>query len=444
MSNATAGSAYRVATAVGPRGLPRLLAGVASDGAVSLVTHRTAFPAPRRPGRHAAADLSGIVDEAGLRGRGGGSFPTATKMRAVAGAQGRPIVVVNGAEGEPASSKDRLLLARHAHLVIDGALLAAGALGADQVVVCIDRASTRTVHAVHEAITQRASANERSCAVRLFTVPPRFVAGEESALVSLLNGGEARPTLKQPPIYVRGVDNRPTLVCNVETFGHLAQIVNFGPRWFRELGTAGEPGTMLASISGDVRRPGVCEVPLGTPLAEVLDLAGARVQRLQAVLVGGYYGTWLAAADALDATLSNHSLRRFGAGVGCGALVALPGSACGITETARVLAWMAGESAGQCGPCLNGLAALAGAMRALAIGRAGRATLTDLHSWAGMVERRGACTFPDGAARLLRSALTVFAADVDHHVRHGVCVHFNSPPMLRVPAGGPPGPGDWR
>jgi NADH:ubiquinone oxidoreductase subunit F (NADH-binding) len=153
----------------------------------------------------------------------------------------------------------------------------------------------------------------------------------------------------------------------------------------------------------------------------------------RAVLIGGYYGAWISADEMTRTALSNASLKPLGAGVGCGALVVLPVHACGLLETAHVLQWMAGESAGQCGPCVHGLPALAGAMSRLATGQGDRDTVSDLARWASMVTGRGGCTLPDGASRLVHSTLRVFAADVEHHILYGTCRHVYSPPVLRIP-----------
>jgi NADH:ubiquinone oxidoreductase subunit F (NADH-binding) len=418
-----------------PSGLPRLLAGLTLDGAaVGLAEHRGRFAPPPRPGHRARHDLIELVADAGLRGRGGGSFPAATKLGAVAARGVAPIVVVNGSEGEPASAKDRFLITRVPHLVLDGAMAAAAAVGATEVIVAVDRANHRGAAVLAGALDERRVAGERDVPTTIVGLPSRFVAGEERALVSFLNGGQAKPTAAPPRVFERGVDGRPTFVGNVETLCHLAQIVQWGSSWFRRVGTGEEPGSLLATVSGDVGRPGVCEVAFGTSLPDLVRAAGGTPARPQAVLVGGYYGAWLGVDDAAGATLSNASLRPLGASVGCGAVVVLPAGACGISETAHVLRWMAGETAGQCGPCVHGLAALSQELDALAVGRPRPDALSRLHRWSAMVDRRGGCSFPDGAVRLLRSAMSAFAVDVDHHLRHGACAHAAQPPVLRVPA----------
>jgi NADH:ubiquinone oxidoreductase subunit F (NADH-binding) len=334
-------------------------------------------------------------------------------MRAVADRyKGRPLVVVNGSEGEPASEKDKLLLIRHPHLVLDGALLAAAAVGATEVVVCVDRHATAALRSVREAVAERARTERAAAVIRVAAIPHRYVAGEETALVHWLNGGEAKPTVTPPRPFEEGVGRRPTLVDNVETLAHVAQIVRWGPEWFREHGTEDEPGTALLTISGAVDRPGVHEVPIGAPLAAVIKAAGGSLARTGAVLVGGYFGAWLSTADARRVRLSNEDLWPLGAGLGCGALVVLPRDACGLKETARILAWLAGESAGQCGSCVHGLAAIAGGAADLF---RGDDAVERLQRWAAQVEGRGACALPNGAVRLLRSGLAVFEDEIERH-----------------------------
>jgi NADH:ubiquinone oxidoreductase subunit F (NADH-binding) len=413
-----------------PAGLPRLLAatggatpgpgtpGGAAAGATPLERHRLRYPAPPRPGRP-REDFIAAVERSGLRGRGGASFPTGTKLRAVREGRGTPVVVVNGSEGEPASGKDKLLLTMAPHLVLDGALLAAAAVGAGEVVVCVDGAATAALDAVGRALAERGRSD--GLPVRLAAIPSRYVAGEETALVHWLNGGPATPTSTPPRPFQRGVDRRPTLIDNVETLAHLAQVLRFGPDWFRQLGTIEEPGSALVTLSGAVERPGVYEIPIGASLAELVGRAGGVPDGVGAVLVGGYFGSWIGAGQAAGALLCNSDLRRYGAGLGCGAVLVLGERDCGLACTARILAWLAGQTAGQCGPCVHGLAAVASTAAALHDGVDGRGDLERLRRWAGQIEGRGACRLPDGAVRLLNSGLEVFAGDLWRHLDGGGC-----------------------
>ena len=416
-----------------PRSPWRLSSAMGHGGPLALAAHRATFPAPPVPAGRADLRIVEAVERSGLRGRGGAGFPTGTKMRAVATRPGPAVVVANGSEGEPASRKDKTLLIQAPHLVLDGLLLAAGAVGASEAVIAVER-GTRALPAVRAALAERVA--EAGVAVRVVEVPRHYVAGEETALVHLVNGGDARPTRTPPRPFERGVRGRPTMVGNVETFAHLAMILRWGAAWFRALGTDDEPGTALVTVTGAVARPGVLEVPLGTPLARVVEAAGGPTTGVQAVLLGGYYGTWIGREQARSAALADSHLRPLGASVGCGAVVVLGDDACGLTETANVLTWMAGETAGQCGPCVHGLAAVAGAMEDVAAGRAGFAMLQRLHRWAGQIEGRGACRFPDGAVRLLRSALAVFERDLADHVRRTPCPGAGGPAQLPIPVRG--------
>jgi NADH:ubiquinone oxidoreductase subunit F (NADH-binding) len=414
----------------GPYGLPRLLV---SPDVVPLAEHLDRYgPVPRR------VDLIGEVDRSGLRGRGGAAFPTAVKMAAVARGR-RPIVVANGTEGEPASRKDKTLMVFAPHLAIDGAVLAARAVGAREAVICVDRAATQAVRAVGAALREREAAGVDPIPVRLALTPDRYLTGEESALVNWLNGGDAKPTFVPPRPYEKGVGGRATLVQNVETLANIALIARFGSGWFRTVGTTSEPGSVLVTVSGGVREPGVYEVPLGTPMGEVLRYAGLNANRVSAVLVGGYFGSWLPAGLAGTTPLDVESLSKVGASLGAGVLVALPEDQCGLAESARVARWLAGQTAGQCGPCVYGLDAIAGAMEALVDGRQTRAAMQHLTRWLQMVEGRGACKHPDGAARFVNSALRVFADEVERHRRGGPCPGSHQRALLPTPA-----PGGWR
>ncbi len=303
------------------------------------------------------------------------------------------MVVANGTEGEPYSAKDRVLLTGLPHLVLDGAQWAAAAVGADRVIVAIDRTQTPALGAVRHALAERLRAAEpRAVEIEITDTPPRYVAGESSALVNWVNGGPAKPTACPPRSHEKGVDGRPTLVQNIETLAQLAQICHAGAEWFREAGTTDEPGTALITVSGAVGRPSVVEAPIGTPIGHILSLAGGSLEPLRALLVGGFFGTWIDARDAMAAPYSRAGLAPWGAAPGAGVIITLPAGACGLSETAGILSWYAAESAGQCGPCRFGLADLAGT--AARLGGGGPGDVTPLRRWADQIEGRGGCAHP--------------------------------------------------
>jgi NADH:ubiquinone oxidoreductase subunit F (NADH-binding) len=387
---------------------------------------------------HAGRDLIDEVERSGLRGRGGGGFPTSLKMASVAERHGRAVVVANGTEGEPASHKDAVLLTHDPDLVIDGALAAADAVGAREVIVAISRAS-RTALARAGDAARRRGADARPVRLSVVGTPERFVAGEESALVHWLNGGPAMPTLTPPRPSERGVDGRPTLLQNVETLAHIGLIARHGADWFCRVGTDAEPGSMLVTVGGAVRVPGVHEIAIGTPIREILALGSGPTGDVAGVLVGGYFGAWLRTDDPMDVPFSRAGLQPIGGSIGAGTIVVLPRTACGLVETARVARYLSRESAGQCGPCVFGLRALADAAVALAGGRGAADALREMQELPSVIERRGACAHPDGAARLVRSALAAFPHEVQLHLE-GRCSAADRAPVLPVPAAS----GQWR
>ena len=393
----------------------RLLAGPApAAGNEDLDDHRRRLLSCPQGGRW----LLDTLESSGLRGRGGASFPTWRKWEAVAQrSQGHAVVVVNASEGEPLSSKDRRLLAARPHLVLDGAALAAATVGADEIVVYLARGFRAVDQVIRRALRERRKARLPEPPISIVRTAHRYVAGEASAVVRRLEGGPAKPQLTPPRAFERGVNNRPTLVQNAETLAHVALIARFGSSWFRELGTVTSPGTALMTLTGNVARPGVYEVDLEARLGGVLDAAGGTTSPPAGALIGGYFGTWLPASSLAELPLDEETLRReYGGSLGCGVLAVLPAGACGITEAARILGYLAAESAGQCGPCVNGLSALSETMDRIVAGDAVPTDVDRVRRWAGLVRGRGACHHPDGAVDQLTSALTVFADHLGAHL----------------------------
>jgi len=345
-------------------------------------------------------------------------------------------VIGNGVEGEPASDKDKVLLAVAPHLVLDGAVGAAELTGAGEVVIVAH-------HSVRE-IVSRAAEERLDCGwdpvpVRVVTAADAFVAGEASAVVHWVDRGLATPTGRPPRL-----DPRPTLVQNVETLAHLALILRYGSNWFRSAGSPEEPGTTLITMAGAVRRPGVYEIETGTPVGELIELAGGAAAPLGALLIGGYSGTWAEPAAALPLPFSSAGLAAVGASPGAGMIAVLPRTACGLAETARITRYLARSSAGQCGPCVFGLDAIAGRLERLAVpdrlerlaaGRDGDLAL--VRRWLGQV--RGACRHPEGTARMVASALRVFATEAGLHAG-GQCSAMSTAAVLPVPVPREPGP----
>jgi NADH:ubiquinone oxidoreductase subunit F (NADH-binding) len=418
----------------GGGGLQRLLpAGGAAP--VDLRAHVARYGAFRHPG--GPGRIIAEVQASGLTGRGGAAFPAYRKLAAAAGSKPAPVVAGNGAEGEPASSKDSVLLWVSPHLVLDGLQIAAEVAGSRTAVLYVRR-NQRLQRRLALAISERAAVGMDTATTELREAPDRFLAGEESALASQLTGRPALPRYRLVRGLPRMGSGQPVLVQNVETLAHLALIARFGADWFRTAGTVDEPGSMLATLHLPGGPARVTEVPLGVPLADLIGFGPS----VPAVLVGGYHGAWLPAAQAARLPLANGALRPLGATVGAGVVAALPADRCGLAETARVARYLALESAGQCGPCFNGLPRIAAALGHLAGPRPDPRARADLERWAGLVEGRGACHHPDGSVRFVRSALRVFAAEAGLHER-GRCSGTNPQPFLPLPGEPPLDEEDW-
>ncbi len=380
-------------------GAPRLLAGLDSYESVDHAAHLAVHGAMPQTNR---ARLTALLESIALTGRGGAGFPFATKLRAMPERNGA--IVVNGSESEPASFKDRTLLRRTPHLVLDGALAVAAAIGARTVTVAVHDADAGV--SVQRAIGRRHDASK----VRVESVLGGFVSGEARALVRGLGGGPALPPGRRVHLTEHG-----TLLSNAETFAHIAVALRLGAHRFRDTGTTAEPGTTLLTIGGAVTRSGVVEIPLGTPLGIVLSAAGAVDP--QTLVIGGYHGTW-------HPPLPQMRLSRAGVGeangtLGAGVLQVLDSSTCALGELTRVADWLAAQSAHQCGPCHFGLPALARDIAALTAGT--REGLAAAARHAQLVDGRGACHHPGGASRFVMSGLRALRQEIETHLTYGGC-----------------------
>src|SRR5262249_32824101 len=370
----------------------------------------------------------------GLTGRGGAGFPTGRKLRSVAaGARGAG-GAAPGAGGEAGGRKDRAAVPPPPPPIPRRPAPRGSPRRPRRPRPAASSPGARGACAA--ALAERGARDGARVPIQPRATRGRCVASEQSAIVQSLNGGPAKPTSPPPRPHQRGVRGRPTLVNNVETLAHLALIARFGDRWFRAAGLPSAPGTALATVSGAVRRPGVYEIELGIPAGQVVMMAGGPAERPAARLVGGSCGAWLPAGPGWPVPMCHAALKAAGGAMGAGIVVVLPVSSCGLAETARVIRYLAGQNAGQCGPCMFGLPALAHALADPASqGGRGRA-VERVAALAGLVDGRGACRHPDGAAQLVRSALRAFAADALRHDQRGPCPGAARAPLLRVPGDG--------
>lgn len=368
------------------------------------------------------AALAEEVERSGLRGRGGAGFPFAVKVAGVRGgsriSMSAPagwtgtVVVANGEEGEPASFKDRWLLRRRPHLVLDGLRLAAALVGARRAYVYVS--DSESVRSVSAALAELGGGITDGPDIAVVQVAPGYVAGEETAAVQAINGGPAKPTDKPPRPFESGVAGLPTLVSNVETLANLPFLNRWGADTYRAAGTALSPGTFLATVTAAARPPALYELPHGLPFADLLTLHGVAETEVRGALIGGYF-TGLLDRTVLDLTLDHETLGRAGAGLGCGA-IALLTEECPVAVAAGVLNYFDRENAGQCGSCFNGTAAMAAVTTALTEGRATAADLERLRRWSAVLRGRGACGTLDAACNTAASLLDRFPHEVAAHL----------------------------
>lgn len=364
----------------------------------------------------AVDELLDEVKRSGLLGRGGAAFPMAVKLRAVRDNGKRndsgTVVVANGEEGEPASIKDRWLLRNRPHLILDGLRLAAAMVAADRAHVYVS--DPQSARSIKIALSELDADMLGAVSVALRVVDPSYVAGEETAAVRALNGGPVKPTDKPPRPFEAGVGGQPTLVSNVETLANLPYVQQHGWEAFRAQGTSQSPGTLLVTITGADRPPGLYEIPHGLPITELLALQSISSEQVRGALMSGYFAGLLN-RDVLDATADHETFQGLGSGLGCGAISIITDD-CPVAVAASVLAYFDRENAGQCGSCFNGTAAMAAVAGALRDGVAADEDLARLRRWSVVLRGRGACATLDAATNVAASLLNQFPHEVTCHL----------------------------
>ncbi|HVE45435.1 MAG TPA: NADH-ubiquinone oxidoreductase-F iron-sulfur binding region domain-containing protein [Acidimicrobiales bacterium] len=350
----------------------------------TTLVHRVLYPQPiisledfvkRRGGQglEAAlemkpAEIIAVLSESGLRGRGGAGFPTGRKWQTVAGNRlpdAPSTVIVNAAEGEPGTFKDRTILRRNPYVVIEGALIAAKAVGADLIVFAMKQSFAGEVDRVRAAVDEVEDAGwSDGIQIQVFEGPDEYLYGEESALLETIDGRWPFPRIV--PTFRRGIQTAispdapspPALVNNTETLANVARIIARGATWFRSLGTPDSPGTMVCTVTGDTQRHGVGEVQMGTPLGEVIEAIGGGPKpgrTIKAILSG--VANPIILGSQLDTPVSYEGLTGIGSGLGSGAFIVFDDTTDMTTVAAGVARFLAVESCGQCSPCkLDGIA----------------------------------------------------------------------------------------
>lgn len=373
------------------------------------------------------------VSNSGLRGRGGAGFPTGKKWAFAAECAERSrYVVLNGGEDEPGSKKDRLLMENLPHLVIEGLILASYAVSAPKAYLYINReyqaASESMAQALGEAREagywgERILSSDFSLEILLTPAPPNYVAGEDTAAIEVIEGKEPLPRKKPPFPATVGLFSKPTVVNNVETLANVPPIIGKGGQWYRTFGTPESPGTMIFSLNEEVNRPGIYELPFGTPLRFLIEDCGGGIKggsRIKAILPGGPSSAFLP-PDRIDLPLDHNSLNKAGSSIGCGVVHLVAEGTCMVEETLRIAEFFAAESCGQCPACRMETNMLAAMLKKVQQGQGGQPLLDQFSKVISFNKGKGFCSLINMPGPPIESALRLFRSDFEYHPAHGRC-----------------------
>jgi NADH-quinone oxidoreductase subunit F len=397
-----------------------------------------------------ADEVIDVVDASGLRGRGGAGFPAGRKWRTVAANESATepaTVVVNGAEGEPGAFKDRAIMQANPYAVLEGGLIAAHAVGALEVIVAMQRDATGAASRIDAAIGELEAAGWcDGVKIAIFEGPPEYLYGEETALLETIDGRFPFPRIAPP--FRRGVDEivddpadvasesssaahvefagvvasevaPPTLVTNVETIANVAGILAEGAEWFRSIGTAESPGTLVCTVSGRTQSAGVAEFPMGTPLREVIETLGGALDGHH--LTGAMSGVSNAIVpeSLFDTPLTYEAMSAIGSGLGAAGFIVFDDTTDFAGVAAGVSRFLAVESCGQCRHCKEDGLELADLLARIAESRATAADRDRVDDLLEVVTDGARCNLPYQQQAVVRSVLTTWSTDVDAHLHHG-------------------------
>jgi NADH-quinone oxidoreductase subunit F len=365
------------------------------------------------------------ITNSGLRGRGGAGFPVARKWNAAIAAAATPrYLICNAGEDEPGSFKDRVLLEYRPHLVLEGTILAAQAIEAQEVRFYINETYEHCIARITEAIEE--AAREQYLAglsVSVHRAPTVYVAGEDSAALEVLEGRPAKPRQKPPYPATAGLFGKPTVVNNTETLANVPPILRNGASWFRSYGTAESPGTMIFCLGEEMNSPGAYELPLGTPLRLLYEKIGGGLKDdrpLKAILPGGPSCAFLA-NDKLELSLDPESLKRAGSSLGCGVMRFYSEDTCMVAEALRIAQFFSRESCGQCPACRMETTMLATMLERIAQGKAEPALFEQFQKIIDFNRGKGYCALINMPGPPVMSALRLFRGEFDEHLHTGTC-----------------------
>jgi len=381
-----------------------------------------------------ADEVIKVVSDAGLRGRGGAGFPTGKKWQFTREAPEQPrYLVMNGGEDEPGSKKDRVLLENLPHLVIEGAILAAYAIGAAKAYLYINARYDDAIKSVNDALAEAKSAgywgdnilgSSFNLEFEVVPAPHNYVAGEDTAVLEVIEGKKPLPRQKPPFPVTVGLFGKPTSVNNVETLANVAPIILKGADWYRKFGTAESPGTMIFSLNDDVRRPGIYELPFGTPLRYLIEECGGGMKggrKIKAIMPAAPSSAFLP-ADKIDTPLDHNSMRDAGTGLGCGVVRLIAEGTCIVEEVLKISEFFTAESCGQCPACRMETNTLTMMMKKVQAGQGGQPILEQFGKILAFNKGKGFCNLIAMPGPPIESAIKLFPGDFEAHLTTGKCL----------------------
>lgn len=371
-------------------------------------------------GAMSAREIIDVVQQAGLVGKGGAGFPTYRKMRLMLAQPGpRKFIVLNGSEHEPGSLKDRYLLERYPHTVLEGALILARGVQASDVIVAINQAAPECTEQLRAAIqiATDAGIDFEGIAVKIVDVPDTYIVGEETALLEVIEGRAALPRQKPPFPIEKGVYGAPTLIQNIETAAHLPIIISGGASAYRSLGVDGR-GMTLCTLGAEFNQPGVHEIPLGTPLRALLENWGGGLrsgQPIKAIQPGGPSSGFLMAGD-FDLPLDAGTLKQHGSALGCAAIRAYSVEECMVDQISKIMHFFAQGSCGQCPRCRMETNMLDTIVRRVLTGGGNWQLLGQVDKLIELSKGQGKCSLIDMPVAPIQSGIALFRNEFAAHI----------------------------
>ncbi|MBB3162871.1 NADH-quinone oxidoreductase subunit F [Rhizobium laguerreae] len=373
-----------------------------------------------------------LVKRSNLRGRGGAGFPTGMKWSFVPKQVDKPkYLCCNADEGEPGTFKDRIIMERDPHQLIEGLAVSAYAIGAKTAYVYIRGEYVTAIRRLEEAIAEahekgylgsRILGSDFNFTVHIHCGAGAYICGEETAMLESLEGKRAQPRLKPPFPAVAGLYASPTVINNVETLACVPHIVVRGPDWFRDIGPDKSPGPKLYCVSGQVHKPGLYELPMGIPLRELVDHAGGPLpgRKIKAVIPGGVSAPVIP-EHGLDVGMDFDSLTAAGSMLGSAGVIVIDDTTCMVKVATRIIEFFHHESCGKCTPCREGLNWVVKVLRRIEAGDGAPGDLEQLEMLCKGIFGNTFCALGDGAAMGLRAALAHFRDEFVAHIEERRC-----------------------